>query len=354
MLGKKNQKIQISDVLETANSVSEILIPEGRYISSESWGPDGLLYYSELCWALCSLYKITKNESYIHAVSSVLKRQAGLQMPSGGWALQLTGSGLKFKLNEAEHEDSNKKEDLPATSSMLRTIANYHELSRDEQYLDLGNRAFEYLISCWDSEKNEFVEGKSSKVLGLRANPKSYHIFFYWGMRAWDRYRKEVGDKELVGRMFDSCVRTFESYDEYTMPLIYALHAIVLMDQVPINYVKNEVRLRILNHLVESPIFSCNSSPGCYGHRDGTRGIVTTEAHMRSAVGILMAMVKYDRVTGSSTFSNMAEYRSLVSWIKQMRSGKLYYEYEDLKTGEKKGTGMPAQYLAMWSALGDV
>jgi hypothetical protein len=73
-----------------------------------------------------------------------------------------------------------------------------------------------------------------------------------------------------------------KAYDQNTMPLVYGLHAAVLVQHSSDDYKKNVIKPRIDNHLVFNETFRINDLPGGYGHRDGLRGIVKTEAHLRS------------------------------------------------------------------------
>ncbi|MBC7759652.1 MAG: hypothetical protein H7069_12400 [Phormidesmis sp. FL-bin-119] len=342
---------RLSVGLEGAKYLADNFVKTGRYKSQESWGPEGVLYLAESSWALMDAYRISGQEIYIDAVKSILKAIKKMQKPSGGWAIELGKSGIAFKVTDEEREDSALYEDPPTTAAFLRTIAEYQELTDDKTYFEMGSKAFEYLFAMWNEESRTFVDQRKRKLLGLRSNPNGYHLFFLIGIDAW-----RIFSPERVDRVFPTMLafikENFDGFDIDIMPLICALHAVALLDYCSTDYIETVIKDKILNVLVNNPTFKIPQVPGGYGHRDGSRGIVTTESNMRSCAGIALAMRRYDIVTNTQTFTSMPQYQSIANWIDQMKSNTFFYEFETLPERKKQGHGSPGQYLPSWWIFG--
>jgi len=346
-------KDRYNDALDAATFLTKYFLKTGRYKADESWGPEGILYLAESSYALMDAYCISKQDHYLQAVKAILEELKRIQKPNGGWAIDLSESGVGFKVTDEERRDSAEKVDPPTTSAMLRTIADYYRISGDNSYREMGDRAFDYLKEMWDPEVGTFVEKTHRKLLDLRSNPNAYHLFFLIGVSAWRVNAPDVID-EMYPSLLDFVKRTYEAFDSETMPLIYALHTAILLEHCSKEYITNTIQPKIVQHLVNNDIFRTKDNPGGYGHRDGSRGIVTDEAHMRSSAGIAIALKQYDLITETKTFTKTSFYQDLSGWIDQMKVGDFYYEFELLPERIKKGYGSPGQYLPIWWILGKV
>jgi hypothetical protein len=344
---------KLSDALNAANFLAQKFIPTGRYNVDEAWGPEGLLYLAESSYALHSSYEITKDQIYLNAVRAILDELRRAQKKSGGWALELGKDGVGFKTSDEIRAITSEIEDLPPTVAVLKTIADYQKLSGDDSYSDMGNRAFNYLMDHWDAEYGSFLEKKNSKLMALRSNPRSYHLFSFIGILAWKEHEPRIV-AAILPSLLNFIKSTFESYDDQTMPLVYGLHAANLVQHCSHDYITNVIKPRIDNHLVNNPTFMIHELKGAYGHRDGLRGIVKDEAHMRSAAGIAIAMKFYDLYTNTRTYRDREIYRSVESWIQNMKGNSFYYEFEMLPERKKIGYGSPGQYLPIWWILGKI
>ena len=345
---------RFDDAIETADYLANNFIKTGRFVAKETWGPEGLFYLAESSWALMDAYLFIQKPLYIEAVESILKALKQLQKNSGGWSLEIGKNGICFKISDDERNEICKREDLPPTAAILRTINEYENITGDITYHEMGNMAFSFLLKHWDSTLGTFIENKDDKVMNLRSNPKSYSIFFFWGVNAWNNNSYEIKEKEMIRKLLATMKDTFESYDNQSMPLTYGLHAAVLMDYCTMDYIKSIIKDKIDNDLVYNKTFKCVDSLGGYGHRDGLRGIVTNEAHMRSVAGIAIAMKKYDLVTNSRTYRDSEQYANISNWIQSMRGKGFYYEFELLNEKKKLGYGSPGQYLPIWWILGKI
>ena len=342
---------RIEDAYMAAEYLARKFSVKGRYLADEAWGPEGNLYLAESSWALMDAYLINENEQYLKAVKAILIELKRIQKPDGSWAIELGTSGVGFKVTEEERKDSAEKVDPPTTAAMLRIISEYQKITKDYTYQKMGEKAFKYLMNFWDPEVGTFIEKEKRKLLDLRSNPYSYHIFFLLGINAW----KDIAPEETMAvlpQLLEFVKGTFEKFDDHTMPLIYALHAATLMEFCSTDYTENVIKPRIKDHLVYSPVFKVKEVPGGYFHRDGSRGIVTNEIHMRSCVGIALAMRKYDIVSETKFFQDTQAYKDLSGWIDQMKSDKYYFEYETLPERKKIGYGSPGQYLPCYWILG--
>lgn len=346
---------RIDDAFEAADFLAKSFIKTGRYIVDESWGPEGLLYLAESSYALLSAYEITKNEHYLDAVKSILNELSRIQKPSGGWALELGkhGDGIGFKITDEIRNITAEIEDLPPTVAMLKTISDYQKHSGDLSYIDIGNKAFKYLMGFWDVNYGSFLEKENNKLMALRSNPRSYHLFSFLGISAWKDFEPDTAN-EILPVILNFIKDTFESYDDQTMPLVYGLHAATLVQHCAPEYIINVIKPRIDNHLVNNPTFKIDGLKGAYGHRDGLRGIVKNEAHMRSAAGVAIAMKFYDLYTNSRTYRDTDAYKDVKNWIQSMKGDSFYYEFEILPERKKLGYGSPGQYLPIWWILGQM
>ena len=331
-------------VLEAARFLATNFLETGKYQNEKSWGPEGILYLAESSWALLDAYSITKEDIFIDSVKSILKKLKELQKESGGWCIDLYGTGIAFPLTPEQRADTANQEDPPTTSAILKTISMYQSLTNDDTYYEMGKKGFNYLMTLWDPEYGSFIETPDRELLGMRSNPRSYHIFFLLGMASWRCFEEDTVNK-IFPSILNFVKETFEMYDSHTMPLVYGLHAATLMDYCSIEYIENIIKPRIDKDLVNNKVFECTTGTGTYGHHDGVRGIVTDEAHMRSAAGIIIAMKKYDIITKSHTYRDSIKYKEIAEWIDNMKDGSSYYEYETLIDNNKQGTGSPGQYL---------
>jgi hypothetical protein len=346
---------KLNDAISAANFLADKFVKTGRYVVDESWGPEGLLYLAESSYALMSVYELTKDIRYLDAVKAILDELREIQKPSGGWALELAkhGDGIGFKVTDEIRRITAEIEDLPPTVAMLKTIGDYHKLTGDCSYLDMGHRAFSYLMEFWDVNYGSFREKENNKLMALRSNPRSYHLFSLMGIQAWRNHAPEQVD-EILPIIIEFVKGTFESYDSETMPLVYGLHAALLLEYCDMDYIENTIKPRIDKHLLHNKTFKIDNPKGAYGHRDGLRGIVKSEAHIRSAVGIAIAMKFYDLKTNTRTYRNLNEYQDISNWIQGMKGGGFYYEFEILNNKKKLGYGSPGQYLPIWWILGKI
>ena len=341
--------------INAANFLAKNYIKSGRYIVDESWGPEGVLYLAESSYALLTAYEFTGNKIYLDSVKSILDELRNIQKPSGGWCLEIGkhGDGIKFKVTEEVRSLTATIEDLPPTVAILKVIADYFRLTDDPQYLSMGDAAFSYLSHHWDCEEGCFSEKENNELLKLRSSPRSYQLFSLIGLKAW-RSRKPEAIDLMLPRIIDYVKDTFEQYDSETMPLVFGLHAAVLLEILPLDYAINCIKPKIDEYVSESGNFRIPGLKGGFGHRDGLRGIVKTEAHMRSAAGLAIAMKFYDLKTGHKTYLGSKEYYDVSNWILSMYRDGFFYECEDLIANKKIGYGSPGQYLPIWWVLGRI
>ncbi len=344
---------KLQDALKAADFLAHNFIKNGRFRVDETWGPEGVLYLAESSYALCSIYEVTKKELYLDAVKAILKELKRIQKPSGGWALELGASGVGFKITEKIRQITKKIEDLPPTVAVLKTIADYQKLSHDTNYYSMGERAFNYLIRYWDEEYGSFLEKNNNELTALRSNPRSYHLFSFKGIQAWQAFSPDK-TKKILPNLLSFIKKTFESYDHNTMPLIYGLHAAILLEESDEEYRENIIKPRIDNHLLYNNIFRIPGFAGCYGHCDGLRGVVTTESHMRSCAGIAIACKFYDLISNTKTYRDTSEYKDIENWIQSMRGEGFYYEFQTIPEEKRIGYGSPGQYLPIWWVLGKI
>jgi hypothetical protein len=353
MNGFNIDKVNFSKAVMACDFLSQQFLPSGRYEVDERWGPEGLLYLAESSYALMSMYSITHNKSYLNAVRSILIALQKAQKPSGGWALELSSSGIGFAVTKEIIKITAEIEDLPPTVATLKTISDYYTLSKDDSFNNMGHNAFNYLMEYWNPAYGSFLEKENNALTALRSNPRSYHLFSYLGIQAWRIFEPKIVD-EILPSLLQFIKNTFESYDKETMPLVYGLHSAVLCQNTPIEYIQKIIKPKIEIELIDNPTFAIESLKGAYGHRDGLRGIVKTEAHMRSAAGIAIASKFYDSFSKESYFTNTSSYLNVSNWILEMASTDFFYEFEILPERKKMGKGSPGQYLPIWWIIGKI
>ncbi|MEZ4938050.1 MAG: hypothetical protein R2799_10715 [Crocinitomicaceae bacterium] len=345
---------QIENARKTAIKLAEnIIAHDGRYLAEESWGPEGNLYLSESAYALNRAYEIYGDPIYLEAVRVMLDKLKEIQKPSGGWTLEIGigGNGRGFVIDEELTRITMEQEDLPPTVAALKTIADYTRLSGDDSYVEMGHKAFDWLMKYYDEDYGSFKEDEDNEILKYRSNPRSYHLFSLLGVHAWKTHNPEVCNR-IFPRIVEFVKETFESYDPETMPLVYGLHCALLVQFCDEDYIWNTLKPKMDAEVVFNKRFKINERPGGYGHHDGLRGIVTDEAHTRSGAGIIIGMKFFDLYTGTNTYRQTQEYKDLSNWIDSMRANDLYYEYETIPAGEKIGHGSPGQYLPIWWIFG--
>lgn len=346
-------KEKLDFALAVGKRIASEYIQHGEYRPTECWGSEGEIYPPLTGIALLELYKATQEQVILDGVIAVIESLIAKQFPSGGWALELAarGNGIKFKVTDDLIELTAQMEDLPPTVTALRLIAEYTICTNDKTYLTNLKKGFNFLVPFWSSEDGEFKDMMDGKALQLRANPKSYHIFVYQALLALAKIFEEA--EKYVLPLYQSVKQTFEEFDEYTYPLLYGMHAALIISiEGNSEYVKSIVKNRIENHISLNSKFKIEGVPGALGHFDGLRGFRMDEAHLRNSVGAALAMSFYDNYTNENVFTNTKIYFELSTWINTMYENGLYYEYVDLETGDKRGFGSSGQYLPIYWILG--
>jgi hypothetical protein len=333
---------RLDDALDACDYLLDNLGPQGRFRGSESWGPEGELYLSSVCRTLLDAYRIVGAEPYLAGAVLILDRMRRTQRSEGGWSLKLGKDGLAFKVTAQQRQHTWDQESLPIIGSVAYAAAKYGRLTGDQRYESMVNRAVDHLLEHWEPERGCFVETGGDHDTSLRSAPTGYQAFFLLGLSAWRRCRDDLD--QIVSRLVDYVRCSFESFDAHTMPHIKMIHMALLMTHLPVAYTLREIRPRI-DELIESAVFKCGWVVGGYGHRDGIRGVVTSEAHMRGTGAVARAMKLYDLTTGTRTYHDTEAYQRVSSWIDAMKAVRGYYEFQDVRDGRRKGRGSPAQYI---------
>lgn len=328
----------------------------GRYLGQESWGPEGSLYLSESAYALLTMHELTGQSKFLYAVELILQEISLLQRESGGVGIHLGryGDGLRFKVTNNVAIATSTIEDVPPTAAILKVVADYERITGSDRFTIIGEKAYAYLVTKWSDDNGCFLDEINPDLQALRSNPRSYQLFSYLGMRAW-KSRGDNTSGEITQSLLVYLTKTFESYDDNTMPLVYGLHAAVLCEDMPLNYLEGVIKPRIDEHLGLNSKFRISKIKGAYGHRDGQRGIVLDEAHIRSACGAAIAMRFYDICTGSCIYQNTEQYQDISKWIVSMHTKQDgFFEFQDVATLKKYGRGSPGQYLPIWWITGTI
>jgi len=323
---------------------------DGNYKVQESWGPEGEIYRALCIWVLVDIYNLTKKKSFIDAARIILDRFKRTQLSSGGWTISLGQDGLRFKISEIERKDSNNQEDPIIAGAVLKSIVDYSIATGSNEFNLMGTNAYQYLTDIWDERIGTVNENKNRKLTDLRSNPDAYHFLIMQGINSWYQFgSKDAGFK--FKKILSFVRKTFEKFTEETMPLMIGYHVAILAKHESAIY-RNTVIKPKLDSYLHSDLFASNEIIGGYGHRDGLRGIVTDELHMRSAIGLVYAMKAYDYFSKDSYFTITNSYKNIVSWVDSMKDDEGYYEFQDSKDGHKYGKGSPGQYLPLLWILG--
>lgn len=328
-------------------------ISRGDYFPFEAWGCEGQIYPSLTGIALLRLYEVTKKEIYLEGVKSIIESNISKQKPSGGWSLSLgaTSNGIKFEASEHIIKITDEVEDLPPTVTVLRLLSEYQQVTGDSQYYHALVKGFEYLKGFWNEEKGAFDEMLTGEALKLRASPGDYHIYAFQSVDSLKAIFLEA--KKFVEPLYHSIKSNFELMTGDTYPLLYAMHASLIMQyEGNSEYVSSYVIEKIEGELVFDSRFLIPSTPGALGHRDGLRGICLDEGHLRNSIGAALALSFYDKYIEPDKFTTTSMYSEVTSWIQSMYEEGKYFEFIDFESGEKRGVGSPGQFLPIFWILG--
>lgn len=350
--------IDSSNLISQAKEVGLFMAREytqkGDYFPEETWGGEGQIYPSLMGIGLLELYKITKDQIFLDGLIAIIKSNVQKQLPSGGWALALasTGDGLKFVASQELKDATAKIEDLPPTATALRLIAEYQLLTGDTSYQDALEKGFRFLMKYWNAEEIIFNEMLTGEALKLRANPKNYQIYAYQCICSLSNIFPEV--QVLIEPLYRSIKNIFEAMDAETYPLLYSLYAsLIVSTEGKSDYTISVVKNRIIKDITFESPFIIKSIPGAMGHKDGLRGVVLDEGHLRNSIGAALVLKFYDKYVEEDCFTSTEFYNNLSRWIQSMYNGKgRYFEFLDITTGEKRGLGTPGQFLPLWWILG--
>ena len=341
---------RLDDAFAACRLLLEHLEADGSYEVEERWGPESNLYLAEIAWVLLEAYRIGSQAEILHGATRVLDRLQRLQKPSGGWTLDLGPDGLEFTASEEERRPTWEREDPPVVGAVAYAVAKFQNLTGNDCYREMVERALTYLLPMWNSAGGYFREDKDEHLSSLRSNPAAYQAMFLLGLAEWRAWRPDL--EPVVDRLVQSIRAAFESFDEETMPFMRAYHALLMLRHGGSDYVSREVRPSIQS-LLNSQVYRCGKIKGGYGHRDGCRGIVTSEANIRGTGAIAVASRFYDLATGSDTFCRTAAYREAAEWIDGMqKSGGGYFEYQQEHDLQRRGLGSPGQYIPCWWIFG--
>ena len=340
---------RLDDALDACDFLLEHLSPEGRYQADQLWGPEGDLYLYGIISVLVEAYRITGENEYLGGVHKVLNYLQQAQLPSGGWTLRLSGTGKEFKITERQRRDSWRYEELPAIGAFAYAVDKYHRVTGDDRYNAMIERAIDRLMKQWDEQQGLFVEERDEKRDELRSDPTTYQAMFLLGLGVWQERDPRL--RPVVKRLTEAIRTNYESFDERTMPFMRVLHASLLMRYGSRDYVVAQIKPR-LDELVHSRIFKCVKIRGGYGHRDGVRGIVNTEANCRGSGAVALGMKLYDLTTGTRTYRDGKEYREVAGWTNSMKDQRGYFGYQTEHDMNRKGKGSPAQFIPCWWIFG--
>lgn len=329
-------------------------IVNGDYRPSESWGSEGQIYPSLTGIALLNLYRATQKAIYLEGVKAIIESNQKKRLPSGGWPLRLAaeGDGIKFNVSKEVMELTVDVEDLPSTVVAMRLIGEYILLTNDTTYLEDLRQSNEFLKQFWNEEEGYFEEMMNNKVMKLRANPKSYQIYAYQCVITLSALFPEMERYRMP--LYQSVKQTFEGFDEYTYPLLHAMHAVLIIKAEPdSSYTRTFVNKRIEEQIALKSKFIIEGQPGALGHYDGLRGFCSDEGHLRNSVGAALVMDTYDSYVSDGTYTQTQMYTDLTNWIQDMYDDGKYYEYVDMNDGIKRGVGSGGQYLPVFWILGE-
>lgn len=341
---------RIENAKDTADFIVSHHDKNGTYFVRESWGPEGEIYRAMCIMVLVDAFSLTERKEYIETARKILIRFKRTQLKSGGWTISLGEDGLRFKITEVERKDSQSQEDPIIAGAVLKAIVDFSLITDSNEFKLMGKRAYKYLTDIWDDDIGTVNENKNRELTDLRSNPDAYHFYIMEGIKSWHMFgSKDAGIKFKKILLF---VRnTFEEFTEETMPLMIGYHVAVLAKYETSQYRVSVIEPMLSNYL-NAGLFASNEVTGGYGHRDGLRGIVTDELHMRSAIGLAYAMKAYDYFSKESRFTQTKKYKNIVKWIDSMKDDEGYYEFQDSKDGIKYGKGSPGQYLPLLWILG--
>jgi hypothetical protein len=341
---------RLDEALGACRFLLEHLDADGSYVVSERWGPESNLYLAEIAWPLLEAYRITRLPEMLRGAERVLDCLERLQKPCGGWTLDLGPDGLEFTASEQERRPTWEREDPPVVGAVAYAVAKFTDLTGRDRYREMLERGLSYLLPMWNPEGGYFSEDHEEHLSSLRSNPAAYQAMNLLGLGEWLRWQPTL--KSVVEGLVRSSRSAFESFDDETMPFMRAYHALLMLKHSDSEYAAREVRPRI-QMLLDSPIYRSPGIEGGYGHRDGSRGIVTTEANMRGTGAVAIAARFYDLTTGSDTFCKTKAYREAAEWIDGMkRSEGGYFEYQAEPDLRRRGLGSPGQYIPCWWIFG--
>ena len=341
---------RLGDALAACRFLLDHLEADGSYAVEERWGPESNLYLAEIAWVLLEAHRIERLPETLDGATRVLDRLQRLQKPSGGWTLDLGPDGQEFTASEVERRPTWESEDPPVVGAVAYAVARYQDLTGNDRYREMVERALTYLLPMWNAAVGYFSEDNEKHLSGLRSNPAAYQAMFLLGLGEWSRWRPDL--EEVVARLVESIRAAFEGFDEDTMPFMRAYHALLMLRHGGPEYASRQVRPRI-ESLLNGQAYRCLRIKGGYGHRDGCRGIVTTEANIRGTGAIAVASRFYDLATGTDTFCHTEAYGEAAAWIDGMKKpGGGYFEYQPEGDLKPRGLGSPGQFIPCWWIFG--
>ncbi len=339
---------------QVGTRMSQEYITVGDYRPAESWGSEGQIYPSLTGISLLNLYKTTGKAIFLDGVKAVIASNQKKRLSSGGWPLRLAaeGDGIKFNVSQELKDLTLTEEDLPSTVAAMRLMAEYILTTGDTELKQYLNQSADFLLKFWNKEEGCFEEMMTNKAIKLRANPKSYMIYAYQCVLSLARLFPKF--EQYASPLYQTVKETFEGFDEYTYPLLHAMHAAIIVQTEPESeYTRTFVKKRIDEQIALKSKFIIKEEPGAFGHYDGLRGFCLTEGHLRNSVGAALIMKIYDDYVDSGSYTQTQLYKEVSRWIENMYSDGKYFEYVDLEDGVKRGEGSGGQYLPIFWILGE-
>jgi len=335
---QQRDSIRLADALGACDFLVSHLDDHGGYHHPEQWGPEGNLYVARIASVLLEAWAVSREDRYLAGARCVLDALARTQRPDGHWALGLYGKGIEYdatkKVKERDHDD----DAFPwVAGSAAVVLDKYRRTTGDDGYREVTRTCLDALATCLSTGSGLIdADLQDWNLCMTRAESLI-------GLSCWTDQRPELAP--CVERLADWLEGQFATFDAESQPFCTVLSSLALLRVRGFARAGRLVK-EVIDRYLATRSYACEEIPGGWGHRDTSRGIITTEGNIRGTGALAILMKSYDLAAGREEYTVTGEYLRMSTWIDGMKDADGgYFEFQKASDMKRRAKGSPGQTI---------
>jgi len=329
---------RLGDALGACDFLVAHLDDHGRYHHPEQWGPEGNLYILRIASVLLEAWTVSGDNRYLAGARRGLDALAGTQRPDGHWPLGTYGEGIEYDATKKVKERDREDDAFPwVAGGTAFVLGKYRHGAGDDRYRQITGKCLDALAACLST-------GSGLIDVDLQDwNLCMTRVECLIGLSCWTDRRPELAP--CVDRLADWLEAQFAAFDEKTQPFCTVLSSLALLRVRGFTRTGRLVK-EVIDRYLATRSYACEEVPGGWGHRDTSRGMITTEANIRGTGALAVLMKSYDLAAGREGYTATGEYRRMSAWIDGMKdTDGGYFEFQKASDMKRRAKGSPGQTI---------